>query len=67
MEPLKTPALEMDCLCCACAMVQAPVEVTYLGQTYPVNLMTCPNCGQVYLSEEVRDKMRMVEDTLEEK
>jgi Zn-finger nucleic acid-binding protein len=41
--------------------------VTYLTHVFPVELMVCPKCRQVYIPEDVRNKMREVEETLEEK
>lgn len=55
------------CLMCMEDMVSRRTEVTYLGQTYAVELKTCPVCGQVYVPEPVRRKMREVEEILEEK
>jgi uncharacterized protein with PIN domain len=67
METIKTEAKELICLACNEKMVLGKVEVNYLDYIYPVELMTCPKCGQVYISEEVQKKMLSVEDTLEEK
>lgn len=67
METFKTEKKPMLCLKCQKEMVLDKVEVNYLGYTYPVELMICTSCGQVYVSEEVRAKMASVENTLEEK
>lgn len=67
METIKTEKKDMLCLRCQVAMVLGKVEVTYLKYTYPVEMMVCPLCGQVYVTEEIQKKMMSVEDTLEEK
>ena len=67
METIKTDKENILCLRCQTAMVLGKVEVTYLSQTYPVEMMTCPLCGQVYVSEKIQKKMLSVESTLEEK
>ena len=48
----------IQCLRCGLEMIGRRTEVTYLGQTYTVELKTCPVCGQVYVPEQVRRKMR---------
>ena len=57
----------IQCLRCGLEMIGRRTEVTYLGQTYTVELKTCPVCGQLYVPEQVRRKMREVEEILEEK
>jgi uncharacterized C2H2 Zn-finger protein len=42
--------------------------VTYLGNSYPVQLMRCPKCGMVMVTEELAmGKMNEVEKALEDK
>jgi hypothetical protein len=46
----------------------AKVEVAYLGNAYPVELLKCPKCGMVLVPEELAvGKMAEVEKTLEDK
>lgn len=58
---------DIRCLLCSRNMVLQKTEVSYLGQTYSVGMLTCPVCGQVYVPESMRRKMREVEEILEEK
>jgi len=44
------------------------VKVQYLGGNFEVELMKCPECGNVYISEELAlGKMLEVEKELEDK
>lgn len=44
------------------------VKVCYLGGNFEVDLMKCPDCGAVYISEELAmGKMLEVEKSLEDK
>ena len=44
------------------------VELTYLGHTFPVDIVRCPVCGLAYIPEELaRGSMLEVEQTLEDK
>lgn len=44
------------------------VKLTYLGNSFPVNLPKCPSCGQVFIPEELAlGKMLRVERALEDK
>ncbi|MGD9558987.1 MAG: DVU_1557 family redox protein [Oscillospiraceae bacterium] len=67
METVKTEPKDVRCALDDIPMVQTRVEVTYLTHVFPVELMVCPKCRQVYIPEDVRNKMREVEETLEEK
>ena len=67
MEVVKTEPVDIRCELDDVDMVQKPVEVRYLGHTFPVELMSCPVCGQVYIPESLRNKVREVEETLENK
>lgn len=67
MEPIKTEPRDVTCMHCGIPMEQDVVELQYLGHTFPVQVMCCSGCGQVYIPEELRDKMREVEETLEDK
>lgn len=56
-----------------CAQCNIPLEVgnvtvSYLGSEFPVDLPKCPQCGFVFVSEELAlGKMAEVEQTLEDK
>jgi len=67
VETFKTEKIDMQCLKCNLPMELQKVEVNYLGNTFPVEMMTCPQCGQVYVTEKIRNKMSSVEENLEEK
>ena len=57
-------------LCASCAVPLEPRKVTirYLKSAFPAELLGCPVCGQVYVSEELAmGKMAEVERTLEDK
>lgn len=67
MEPVKTEFRKIRCALDDIDMIQRIVEVSYLTHVFPVELMACPKCGQVYIPEDMVFKMREVEATLEEK
>ncbi len=55
---------------CACGGAPRPlsVDLTYLGSTFNVRLLTCPDCGQVLVDEALAlGKMLEVEQLLEDK
>lgn len=57
-------------LCCQCNRLLKPRKATlhYLGHDFSVTLPGCPECGQIFLSEElVNGKVAEVEQTLEDK
>jgi len=57
-------------LCGRCHVELRPGTVTasYLGQSFPVELPTCPSCGRVYVPEALATgKMAKVEQLLEDK
>jgi hypothetical protein len=44
------------------------VTITYLESSFPVELLRCPQCGLVYIPEDLAvGKMLQVEKTLEDK
>jgi hypothetical protein len=44
------------------------VTASYLGSEFPVDLLKCPKCGFVFVSEDLAlGKMAEVEQTLEDK
>jgi hypothetical protein len=67
---MTSPALplQLECVKCKRALEVGPIQATYLGQTFPVDLPRCPSCGFVYISEELASgKMLKVEQALEDK
>jgi hypothetical protein len=48
--------------------VAGKVEMTYQGHFFPVDLLRCPVCGEVFIPEELAvGRILEVEQTLEEK
>jgi len=59
-----------DWICVRCKRPLEPriVSVAYQGSSFPVALFRCPDCGQVYISEELAiGKMAEIEMLLEDK
>jgi hypothetical protein len=67
----KTPAVpEPDLLCAKCQLplVVGKVTASYMGNSFPVDLLRCPGCGLVYVPEALAlGKMLQVEQALEDK
>lgn len=56
--------------CTKCQVTLKPAKATfkYLKRSFEHEVLRCPECGQVYLPEElVKGKMKKVEISLEEK
>jgi uncharacterized Zn finger protein len=68
-EKQKAPdTLKLICKKCQQDMVLGKVTVTYLGATFPIELLRCPSCGLVYVPESLATgKMEQVEQSLEDK
>ncbi|MFM8319570.1 MAG: DVU_1557 family redox protein [Chloroflexota bacterium] len=57
-----------DCARCGVPLQLSKVSVAYLGNAFPVDLLKCPSCGMVYVSEALAmGKMLEVEKMLEDK
>jgi RNase P subunit RPR2 len=70
MNQTEDYATPTDWMCSNCDLPLEPskVMVTYLGNSYPVQLMRCPKCGMVMVTEELAmGKMNEVEKALEDK
>ena len=53
---------------CHIALKPAKANIAYLGNAFPVDLLTCPQCGLVWIPEELAlGRMAEVEKTLEDK
>ena len=49
-------------------MVKQKTDFTYLGQSFHTDVLRCPDCGQVYIPEDlVNSRMKEVETLLEDK
>jgi len=69
-ENVTPPPEASDLICAKCKqpLVPGKVNATYLGNTFPVELMRCPGCGFVYVPEALAvGKMLQVEQALEDK
>lgn len=56
------------CHACDQPLAPGPVVITYLGSEFTVELLRCPGCGMVFVSEELAlGKMLEVERLLEDK
>jgi hypothetical protein len=56
------------CANCNVPMPLGKVDISYLGNSFPVDLLKCPNCGLVLIPEEMAlGKMAEVEKALEDK
>lgn len=56
------------CATCNIPLRPAKVNVAYLGNAFPVELLKCPQCGIVWIPEDLAlGRMADVEKTLEDK
>ena len=59
---------QLICAKCGVHLSLGKVTLSYLGSNFPVELYRCPQCGLVYISEDLaRGKMQQVEEALEDK
>jgi ribosomal protein S27AE len=59
---------EWLCGKCNVALVVRQVNVEYMDDAFPANLLVCPQCGNVFVPEELAlGKMSEVEKSLEDK
>jgi transcription elongation factor Elf1 len=57
-----------ECLKCGMTMEPGKVTVSYLGSSFPVQLIKCKKCGLVLITEDLaQGKMLEVEKALEDK
>ena len=62
------PEPQLVCGKCGQTMVMGKVTVSYLENTFPIELLKCPGCGMAYVPEELATgKMLQVEQGLEDK
>jgi phage FluMu protein Com len=67
---MATPDQPAPILCAQCNLLleTAKVNVAYLDNAFPGDLLKCPRCGQVYIPEDLAlGKMAEVEKQLEDK
>jgi len=58
----------MRCGKCNEELVKAKATASYMGAEFPIELLRCPQCGFVYVPEELATgKMLQVEQALEDK
>ena len=56
------------CTRCNLPLTVAPVNLSYMGSGFPVELPCCSRCGMLYIPEELAlGKMLHVEKSLEDK
>ncbi len=56
------------CLKCQKELAPAKTYLSYLGHSFSTNILKCPECGQVYIPEElVKGRIAEVEMQLEDK
>jgi uncharacterized Zn finger protein len=56
------------CHLCGIPLQNVRVELTYMGHIFHTDLPKCPQCGQVFVPEDlVKGKMADVETELEDK
>ncbi len=67
-KPLKETTTPWRCAKCNCSLEPGKVNVSYLGASFPVELLKCPQCGLVLITEDLAmGKMAEVERSLEDK
>ncbi|NLF15540.1 MAG: hypothetical protein GX597_27445 [Anaerolineaceae bacterium] len=57
-------------ICYQCQKELAPTKtnLSYLGVSFPADILRCPECGQVYIPEDLaKGRMAAVEMQLEDK
>jgi len=60
--------VNIECVKCKIQLTLGKVTLAYLGSTFPVELYKCPQCGLIYIPEELANgKMKQVEAALEDK
>jgi hypothetical protein len=57
-----------ECARCGLPLRPAKVDIAYLDNAFPVDLLKCPKCGLIWIPEELAlGRMAEVEKTLEDK
>ena len=56
------------CSKCGCPLKEGPVKAVYLGGNFEIDLLECPNCKNVLITQELAaGQMLEVEKSLEDK
>lgn len=59
---------EWICSKCGSPLIEGPVKAVYLGGNFEIELLVCPKCKNVLISDELaQGKMLEVEKSLEDK
>jgi hypothetical protein len=59
---------KMVCMKCNLHLTLDKVTLSYMGNCFPVDLYKCPQCGMVFIPEDlVRGKMEQAEKVMEDK
>ena len=59
---------KLICSKCTCPLEEIETQFTYLDRKFRHKVLRCPECGQVYIPEELaKGKMAQLEKSLEEK
>lgn len=62
------PPDNLICSRCRCQLELIDIHVKYLGRHFTHKVPRCPQCGQVYITEELAEgKIAQLEKSLEEK
>ncbi len=62
------PAQVVICYKCQKEMAPAKTNLSYLGLSFPADILKCPECGQVYIPEDLaKGRIAQVEAQLEDK
>ena len=62
------PMGKLKCHKCKVDLVRGRAALSYLGNAFPVELPVCPQCGYIYVPEELAlGKVLTVERSLEDK
>ena len=68
MNEPKLSASQLSCAKCKQDLVPGKVTVSYLGNSFPLELLKCPSCGLVFVSEDLATgKMLQEEQEMEDK
>lgn len=68
MSEPQSAAPRLMCGKCQQELVLGKVTVSYLGNSFPVELLKCSSCGMAFVPEELAmGKMLQVEQALEDK
>ena len=57
--------MKMICQRCQKEMIEKNVDLCFMKNISPTPLLVCPDCGQVFLSEEVQKNLSPTEAVLE--